>query len=160
MENLITPFGSVLVSINNDVMEYQTIKLETNPILFPDIDGRYKLIVNYISDNKEHLISCIINDIDNSAIRRETESGERLECQSFYQDSKKLSIGIEFDIGYFNTFEQNSYDYDIRYLRNGMSYHILPSTDSHEFIFGIAWINNCTDATVVQTWYGADPTIM
>lgn len=53
-----------------------------------------------------------------------------------------------------------NYDYDCVYLKNGIGYHVFPSTKSQELTFGLAWINECTDDNNVQTWYGADPTIM
>lgn len=89
------------------------------------------------------------------------ESGERLECQAFYQDNVKLSIGIECDTGYFDTGERiGNYDYDSIYLNNGIGYKILSTTKSHVLVFGVSWINQCTDENDVRTWYGADPTIM
>lgn len=53
------------------------------------------------------------------------------------------------------------YDYDARYLENGMSYVILPETKEEQFTFGIAWINNVEDdhARDVQTWFAADITM-
>lgn len=96
-----------------------------------------------------------------SKVKCYPESGERLECQAFYQGKVKLSIGIECDTGYFDTGERiGNYDYDSKYLENGIGYSILPTTESHELVFGIAWINVCTDENDVQTWYGADPTFM
>ncbi len=97
MKKLITPFGTILIYINDIEMEYQAIKLENNPVLFPDIDGRYKITVKYDSDNSEHFIYCMIDNMDCSKIQNGPESGERLECQTFYQDNMKLSKGIESD---------------------------------------------------------------
>lgn len=37
------------------------------------------------------------------------------------------------------------YDYDARYLENGMSYVILAETKEEHFVFGIAWIDNVED---------------
>jgi len=161
MKKLITPFGTISIYINDIEMEYQTIKLENNPVLFPDIDGRYKLTVKYDSDYSEHFIYCKIDDMDCGKIQNGHESGERLECQAFYKGSTKISIGIEYDIGYFSIEEGiDNYDYEGIYLKNGMGYHILQDTKSHEFTFGLAWINECREENDVQTWYGADPTIM
>lgn len=161
MEKLITSLGTVSIYKDDFQIEYNAIKLDNDLAVFPDIDGRYKIAVEYESDNLPHLICCVIDDIDCSKVKCNQESGERLECQAFYQDKIKLSIGIECDIGYFDRGERiGSYDYDSIYLDNGIGYNILSTTKSHKLIFGIAWINECTDENEVQTWYGADPTNM
>lgn len=142
-------------------MEYIARKLDSDSVLFPNIDGRYKIIIEYESDNLPHCICCVIEDIDYDKMTHYPESGERLECQAFYQDKVKLSIGIECDTGYFDSGERiGNYDYDSIYLNNGIGFNILSTTKSHVFVFGIAWINECTDENDLQTWYGADPTIM
>ncbi len=41
-----------------------------------------------------------------------------------------------------------------------MRYHILQDTKPHEFTIGVAWINKGTEENDIQTWFGADPTIM
>lgn len=162
MGKLITPLGSVTIYNNYNIeIEYNAIKLENDSALFPNINSRYKIAVEYESDNLSHLICCVIDDMDYSKTKCYPESGERLECQAFYQDTVKLSIGIECDTGYFDTGERiGNYDYDSIYLNNGIGYSILPSTKSHELIFGIAWISKCTDENDLQTWFGADPTLM
>lgn len=161
MGKLITPLGSIRIYDNDIEIEYKAIKLNNDSVLFPNINGRYKIEVEYESDNLPHLICCIIDAMDSDKTEFSSESGERLECQAFYQGNIKLSIGIECDTGYFNTGERiGNYDYDSIYLNNGIGYSILPTTKSHILIFGIAWINKCNDENDVQTWYGADPTIM
>lgn len=161
MGRLITPFGALIIYNNNIEIEYNAVKLDNDSDLFSDIDGRYKIAVKYDCDNLPHLICSIIDDMDCSKIECYPESGERLECQAFYQGSIKLSIGIECDTGYFaNGKRIGNYDYDSIYLNNGIGYSILCSTKSQVLIFGIAWINECTNENDVQTWYGADPTIM
>lgn len=161
MGKLITSLGTVAIYMDNCQVEYNAIELNNDLVIFPDINGRYKIVIEYKSDNLPHLISCVIEDIDFSRVKLYPESGERLECQAFYQDKVKLSIGIECDTGYFDTGERiGNYDYDSIYLNNGIGYSILPTTKSHELVFGIAWINECTDENDLQTWFGADPTIM
>jgi hypothetical protein len=152
MKKLITPFGSISIYINDIEMEYQAIKLENNPVLFPNIDGRYKIVVSYDSDNSENLIYCKIDDMDYSKTQGGHESGERLECQAFYENNMKLSIGIEYDIGYYSTKEGiGNYDYESVYLKNGIGFRVFPSTKSQELTFGLAWINECTDDNDLQT---------
>ena len=46
------------------------------------------------------------------------------------------------------------------YQDDGVDYVILGVTNTQIFTFGVAWINNCTENNEVQTWFGADPTIM
>lgn len=87
-----------------------------------------------------------------------------LECQAFYnKDNWKLSIGVECEIGFLPDGRRWSdrYDYDARYLENGMSYVILAETKEEHFVFGIAWIDNveADHARDVQTWFAADTTI-
>ena len=161
MENLITPLGSVVIYIDDWQVKYSAIKLNNDSVLFPNIDYRYKIIIEYENDNLPHCICCAIEDIDYSKVKDYPESGERLECKAFYQDNVKLSIGIECDTGYFDTGERiGHYDYDSIYLDNGIGYNVLSTTKSHSFVFGIAWINECTDENDIQTWFAADPTIM
>jgi hypothetical protein len=66
---------------------------------------------------------------------------------------------MEADTGYIKEIRTGTYDHNAGYLKNGVYYEIIPETRTHEFIFGIAWMNNCTDEKVVQTWFGADPTL-
>lgn len=161
VEKLITPLGSVVIYKDDCKVKYSAIKLDNDSVLFPNIDGRYRIIIEYESDNLPHCICCVIEDLDHIKTNHYPESGERLECQAFYRDKVKLSIGIECDTGYFDTGERiGNYDYDSIYLDNGIGYNILSTTKSHVLVFGIAWINECTDENDVQTWYGADPTIM
>ena len=69
---------------------------------------------------------------------------------------------MEGDTGYYpdGTRINNHYDHDNNYLDNGVSYKILKSTHTNQFVFGIAWIDNPKQDNEVQTWYGADPSIM
>ena len=52
------------------------------------------------------------------------------------------------------------YDYDNDYFDNGVSYQILKNTQTNKYVFGIAWIVDQRPDNEVQTWYGADPSIM
>ena len=161
MKKLITPLGKISIYIDGISTEYKAVRLKNNPSVFPNLGGRYRIELNYVSDNLEHFIICVIDDIDPSKVKKYAESGEKLECQSFYKEDIKLSIGIECDTGYYDTGERvGSYDYDSVYLENGIGYHILPMTKSHKFIFGLAWIDECREEDEIQTWFGADPTNM
>ena len=110
-------------------------------------------------------VKILIDDIEKiSYSDRGPESGEMLECQAFYNESKwKLSISVECETGFLPEVRRWSerYDYDARYLENGMSYVILAETKEEHFVFGIAWIDNVEDdhARDVQTWFAADTTV-
>ena len=90
------------------------------------------------------------------------ETGDNLELKSFVKNNIKLSIGMEGDSGYFSdgTRISDYYDYDNDYFDNGVSYQILKNTQTNKYVFGIAWIVDQRPDNEVQTWYGADPSIM
>ena len=157
-----TPFGKVKIFIDDIEISYSAVKKQPNERFCPDIVGRYRIDVDFTPDGKEHEIKCIIDKISYSD--RAPESGEMLECQAFYNtDNWKLSIGVECETGFLPDGKRWSdrYDYDARYLENGMSYVILTETKEEHFVFGIAWIDNVEDehARDVQTWFAADITI-
>lgn len=52
------------------------------------------------------------------------------------------------------------YDYENDYLDNGVSYEIFDFTKTRQFFFAICWIDDYTDENELQTWFGADPTIL
>lgn len=136
VKKLITPLGSVEIYKDDFQIEYNAIKLDNDPVRFPNIDGRYKIEVEYEADNLPHLICCLIENIDYSKVKVCHESGERLECQAFYKENIKLSIGIECDTCYLDTGERlRNYHYDSIYLDNGIGYKILSTTKSNKFIF-------------------------
>lgn len=162
MEYLETPFGKVKILIDDIEVTYCAVKKQPNERLCPNVVGRYHIDVDFAPDGKEHEIKCIIEEL--SCSDRGPESGEMLECQAFYNtDNWKLSIGVECETGFLTDGRRWSerYDYDARYLDNGMSYVILKETKEEHFKFGIAWIDNVEDdhARDVQTWFAADVTI-
>lgn len=156
---LVTPLGNIEVLIDNKPISYDAIECKCDRTCM-GLDGRYYIKVELIPDGQSHEIQCCIkNHIVSS--RDGIESGERLELKSFYHDLYKLSIGMEGDSGYLeNGIRIGDYDYDNEYTDNGVKYMILPDTKTSVFIFGIAWIDNVNDNNDVQTWYGADPTLM
>ena len=81
---------------------------------------------------------------------------ERLEAIAFYEQGGKLTIGCE---GWFGEPEEYGYDYDGSYLSNGLEIEITSHTKSKDFLFGVSWLDHCTDENEVQTWFAADPTI-
>lgn len=160
MNKLITPFGKIIITIDGQEIDYLAIAYTGYQKSYPELVV-YRIQVDLKPDNQDHEIACILPDM--GEVKREPETGEDLDCQSFYKDGWKLSIGVTFD-------ERWDYgevgDYETRYLENGMSYIAWKNhTKMQTFIFGIAWIDNVdyddnSDENLardVQTWYGAEP---
>lgn len=155
---LLTPLGDISLVVDDISIEYEFQEIELSSSC-SDVDGRYLIRCTFIPDGNPHQIACVINNYT-SSIRDDIESGERLELKSFYSSDTKLSIGMIGESGYICGERITEYDYDCEYKPNGVSYILLPTTKTTEFWFGISWINNCTDENNIQTWYGADPTMM
>ena len=155
-----TPLGNIVIQIDNKTISYNAINVICDSTC-NDLDGRYFICIPFGPDGRKHEITCFIENYLPSE-NDDIESGENLELKSFYAKSCKLSIGMEGESGYdadglrFSTV----YDYDNEYTMNGVKYVILPATITHKYIFGIAWINNVTNENDVQTWFGADHTLM
>ena len=159
MERLLTPLGEIKVLIDSKPVPYDAQvgrRLENG---CPHVLGRYQIEVRFVPDGKEHNIACVFES--DCSYKRSPESGERLECQGFYNDNRyKMSIGVECDM------VSGKYDYDADYLENGMSFLIGANTKTDHYTFGIAWIDNVgwddsidDNGRDVETWYGADPTL-
>ncbi|MDO5292729.1 MAG: hypothetical protein Q4F05_08265 [bacterium] len=157
---LLTPLGKIKILYDNEEIEYKALAIEYDKSC-TELDGRYLIRVSFKPDGHRHIISCrIINYTPNT--NDDIESGENLELKSFYKEKVKLSIGMEGDTGYFLNGMRLSeyYDYDTEYLHDGVGYVVLETTTTDEYKFGIAWLNNCTEENDVQTWFGADPTLI
>lgn len=92
-------------------------------------------------------------------IEGDNESGERLEAISFYVKDIKLTIGAEGEF-YGHIYQSYGYDYNGDYLSNGIEYKTYKRTKDKMFKFGVCWIQPYTEENDVQTWYGADSTMM
>ena len=158
MDKLLTPFGEIRILIDSKPVPYEAQEGRKLESICPNVLGRYQITVHFIPDGKEHTIACVF-EFDN-AYKRSPESGERLECQGFYNIHRyKMSIGVECDI------TSGDYDYDADYLENGMAFRIGTKTKTECYTFGIAWIDNVgwddpideDNDRDVETWYGADP---
>ena len=164
---LLTPLGEIIILIDGVPVSYSAQEGRKLDVLCPHILGRYQINVQFLPDGNEHTISCIFKP--NCSYNRTPESGEQLECQSFYNDRRfKLSIGVECVAGYIGGVrDTDEYDYDAEYLENGMSVLIDGNTKTQHFVFGIAWIDNVgwddpiddNNDRDVETWYGADPSL-
>lgn len=146
-----TPLGEIVISIDNKPIKYEA-KIEPSDKACPDLNGRYSITVEFEPDGNLHTVSCRINGYVPDE-RDDIETGERLELKSFYSRNTKLSIGMENDdLGL-----ESEYDYDTRYLDDGVQYEIRSFTRTRKYVFGLAWILDSTDENENQTWFGADP---
>lgn len=168
---LITPLGTIQVLLDGSPIPCSTTQLEPIKNSCPDIAARYKIEVDFTPDGKKHLISCCL--YPSQSVKGYSESGEDLECYGYYNDDEtiKVSIGIEADTGYIYNNEgdlvrdNDEYDYDGEFMeKDGVfynSYAILQFTKTTHYVFGVAWIFDCTSIERdTQTWFGADPTLM
>ena len=146
-----TPLGDIIVSVDDISIEYTAV-----PVLcdkrYPDLNGRYYICIEHENDGKPHTITCRISDYKPNE-KDGAEDGEDLLLMSFYNGNTKLSIGVEFDYC-------EKFDYEAIHLQDGMQFRVLPQTKTKYYVFGIAWVNNCNDENEIQTWLGADPTLM
>lgn len=164
---LLTPFGEIRILIDEKPVPFIAQEGRKLEGLCSCVLGRYQIVVRFIPDGKEHTIAYIFKS--DCLYQRAPESGECLECQSFYNGFRfKMSIGLECEAGYIDGARAtNGYDYDAVYLENGMAFLIDENTKTENYTFGIAWIDNVgwDDLTGkssdrdVETWYGADPTL-
>ncbi len=167
METLLTPFGEIKILLDAQSVPYSAQKGRILGSLCPHVLGRYQITVCFIPDGKAHTIACVFES--DCSYERSPESGERLECQSFYNDHRyKMSIGLECEAGCIGGRRvSDEYDYDADYLVKGMAFLIETNTKTERYTCGIAWIDNVRreDPAVenydrdIETWYGADPTL-
>ncbi len=118
MGRLITPFGEIKILIDGKPVSYFAQEGRKLDVLCPHVLGRYQIAVRFNPDRKEHTVACIFES--DRLYERAPESGERLECQSFYNDLRlKMSIGLECETGFIGGVRSSDeYDYDVDYLEN------------------------------------------
>lgn len=131
-----TPFGTVRVFINDIETAYTFKPLPITNHRFPDVDGRYQIIVN--GQTEISTIRCIIPTYTETA---HPQTGENLETVAFYQNGAKLTLGTVAD------FEEQKGNL----LSNG-----LEITTNEPVKFSVCWINNVTEENDHQTWFGVD----
>ena len=169
MKRLNTPFGDISIKINDKEISYEYKKC-TNDRTCLNLLGRYLIEITSIPKGEEYSISCEI--VNNQSLKSEIETGEMLECISFYGEERiKLSIGAYGESwGYIgNRLMEASNDYDIEYRPNGLSYLVLKETKTDKYYFAVSWIddvgyedsiNNYDNDRDVETWYGSDPFLL
>ena len=152
MDTLSTPFGEITVLIDGKPVPFSAQEGRKLDVLCPHVSGRYRISVRFSPDMEEHTIACVFSS--DFSYERTPESGERLECQSFYNESnQKLSIGLECE--------------EAVCLENGLSYKIPRDSKRDQYVFGICWIddvrwndqNEESQKRDIQTWFGADPSL-
>lgn len=138
---LITPFGEIIVSIDNQEISYDAIPLTTHLTGGDQLLGRYAIFVRYKPDQLNHVIECRLKP--NSDSKGYIESGERFLAMSFYTNDEDdiLLIGVEGESDYYNHIRVSRYDYDVDEIENGVAYLTFPFTRTNFFPFVIAWID-------------------
>lgn len=150
---LATPVGSVELLLDGEQVSFRSFSIEPNEKWFPDVDETYRLMYDFVSDGKSHILYFRIKECK---LEANPETGELLEAVSFYKEKCKITLGC---IASFGDCEDYDLDYDGRLCDDGMKIYISETTKSQTFKFGVCWIKECTDENDVQTWYGADPSI-
>ena len=152
-EQIITPFGKIRVLLDDKPIWFMYRSIDSVDGLFPDAEATYRVVVEVELDGNEHLIKMQLCDCNVSG---DPETGERLEAISFYSGKGKITLGCYASFG---DYEDYDFDYDGCLCSDGIEIFISPSTKTQKYLFGICWLNECTEETDVQTWYGADPEI-
>lgn len=150
---LLTPLGNIKLYVNNEEVEFTAIKLGKLYFSSSDIKGRFLIQYEYKNEFKNQEIKCCIPSID---VEGEIESGEKLEAISFYKKDIKLTIGVDCEFTDYPKYIDFSGDY----LSNGIQYETFQTTVDRKFSFGVCWIQPCTEENDIQTWFGADPSLM
>ena len=83
---LLTPFWEIKILIDEKQVPFIAQEGRKLKGLCPHVLGRYHINVQLIPDGKEHTIACVFES--DCLYQRTPESGERLECQSFYNNQK------------------------------------------------------------------------
>ncbi len=142
-----TPFGKISILIDGNDFKYTSKKLKLLEDA-PHVKGRYLIEIDFTPDGKKHTISCVLNDMKN--YKSSQESGEDVQSIVFYNEENwALEIGVRGEQwiyclkdGIWQVDESFWHrDYDIEYLKKGISYTIMPDTVTDKYIFCFAWID-------------------
>ena len=157
MNTVETPFGGIQIFFDGKPAEYSVYEFPKDIIYFPDVDGRYKISVEYDNDSAKHSICCRVSGLAGD-VDIDYDSGERLEALAFRKGEIKMTLAAEGDSYYIGDkrYSDYGYDYDVTYLKDGLQYEILSDTKSRVFVFGVAWINHRTGKNDMQTWFAAE----
>ena len=61
---LITPFGEIIILLDDKEYDYSFVKKENNERIFPNVLGCYRIVAEFVPDGKEHEIKCIIPNME------------------------------------------------------------------------------------------------
>jgi hypothetical protein len=157
---LITPFGQLRLFIDKVETNFTPNALPPIPKVAPDVLGRFEISYPYRRTTGGIRNIRLVLDVAGTkwATAGSVESGERLECISFYGDEYVLSIGTN---GSSVDWMDYGFDYDVQYYPDtktpcGLDYVIFEETRDRVFVFGVAWAPIETDC---QTWFAAEPRI-
>lgn len=148
-----TPLGKILLLVDGEVVPYKVEQLGLVPVLFPDIQARFKICFDYDQNHPARSIKCLV---ENTSVRGWGETGECLEAISFYHATLKLTLGIR---GSFGDAVDYGFDFDGQHLEHGIECLLSKRTASQPFVFAVSWIDPVTEDNDVQTWYASDPAI-
>ena len=146
---LVTPYGKIKLLFDGREVDYSC-----NPAVSsrcPEVDGCYRILFEYVPDGNAHELSCLL-DMEHE--KADPETGENLEAVSFYIGEGKLTLGTEGDFC-----QDSPYDFSGDLLKKGIEIHILEATQRRMFVFGVCWMESCSEENDTQTWFGADPTL-
>ena len=145
MKELITPFGTVWVMIDDEFVEFELIEIETEP---GSMDGCFLIKAFCMPDGSMHRVSCCFSPVP--GLEKYGESGERYLTAVFYDNKKdtQLTIGlVANDIYYDENGKQygyESYDFSTNFTETESIYisyyQTMPYTKTSHFAFGIAWV--------------------
>ncbi len=155
---LATPIGRLIVAIDEQPIDYYAEKVRPDEFC-PDINGRYLIEIDLPPDEKEHKISCRMEEYLPNGMEK-AESDEKLETKIFYQKQVTLALGMKADTQYITGLKYPARDYDREFLPDGVQYLTFPFTKTERFSFGAAWLKQSTEETAGQTRIGADPGTM
>lgn len=151
-----TTFGGISIFLDGSPLEYQYHQLATG-VRFPDLNGRYGVIIELKPDGKDHILGCRIDNFVSNSIQFDND--RKIKIASFYSEQGIISLGIVkgvelFGIGdWFDCY----FDFDAGLYDNGICYHIECLSRTTQLYFGISWTDNFISSAVFQSKEGANP---
>lgn len=156
-----TPFGNVVVKVNDVRTEYQVKELpfksdkKKQPLF--DVNGRYQ-IIPLLDNNIDFPVrlsismDCTLDSIDTE--RSGLETGERLFLNSLYRDNQKLSLGAFDELDGLERYD---------YYLNGIEIIVTDRKLLEYAYFCVAWLtlsgDNYESNGDIYTWFAADPSL-
>ncbi|MFR7638462.1 MAG: CPCC family cysteine-rich protein [Allobaculum sp.] len=152
-----TPFGPVSIILDGSPLEYKSQQLYTGKS-YPDLSGRYGIVIELNPDEKEHVLLCQIDGLVADCV--EFYSGSEIKAASFCSETGKITLGAAKGIEYLRkrSFWWNGqFNFDAEMNHEGIRYRIEHLTKPTLIYFGISWTCECNEKAFSQTVDGADP---